>query len=54
MDCPKSSFTTSQQASIALVRIRRDPATVKVPVRFYQCPACHRWHLTSQPLRTDK
>ena len=23
----------------------------KVPIRAYECPYCHQWHTTSQPLK---
>lgn len=46
--CMKRRYRTEPQAMLELESVRRDPLTPKIPGRFYLCPHCHGWHLTSQ------
>lgn len=52
--CEKKSYRDSDHARYALALItssadHRGPDKSKLPVRFYRCPDCRRYHLTSQP-----
>lgn len=46
--CRKRRYRTEPDAQLALVHIRDDPKTPKVPWRCYLCPHCKGWHLSSQ------
>lgn len=45
--CHKTWFRSEEHANKILDKILRDPKTVRVPCRAYQCPKCSGWHLTS-------
>ena len=52
--CGKVRFKTELDAKIALAgarRQRRGPARQKDEQRYYRCPECHGYHLTSKPYR---
>lgn len=46
--CKKRRYRTEPEAMLVLEGVVQMPRTVKVPVRFYHCPRCDGWHLTSQ------
>ena len=53
--CPvtrKRSFHDEAEAKRGLTAVRQTapPGDLNVPVRYYRCEHCHRWHLTSQPV----
>lgn len=56
----KIQFDTPLDAKIALSRFRQSTDWWKknqgldhIPIRYYKCPYCHKYHLTSQPQRKD-
>ncbi|QMP19207.1 hypothetical protein [Pseudomonas phage Persinger] len=51
--CRKRRYRTELDAMIALGHIRHDPKTPKIPTRFYLCPHCNGWHLSSQAPAND-
>ncbi|MBE1471414.1 tRNA(Ile2) C34 agmatinyltransferase TiaS [Kibdelosporangium phytohabitans] len=56
--CPsgKRQFRTEEAADAALTSIwsRPWPGGRRLETRYYQCPDCAQWHLTSQPLRPQR
>jgi hypothetical protein len=51
--CPKIPYDTERDARVALVDaiIRKNMGrNQRKECRVYECPTCHRWHLTSQRL----
>lgn len=51
--CGKRRFMSATEAQMALLRIQGYGSRDVVPVRFYECPLCHGWHLTSKPMREE-
>ena len=56
----KIQLDTPLDAKIALSRFRQSTDWWKknqgldhIPIRYYKCPYCHKYHLTSQPQRKD-
>ena len=56
----KIQFQTPLDAKIALSRFRqstdwwkKDQGLDHIPIRYYKCPFCHQYHLTSKPKRKD-
>lgn len=47
--CSKVRYRTDVDAQLDLVRIHRLPNNGHKPIRFYRCPWCHGYHLTSRP-----
>lgn len=47
--CRKRRYRSEPDAMVELTNVRRDPRTPRIPGRFYLCPHCNGWHLTSQP-----
>lgn len=54
--CMKIGYPDKKAARQALTRIRTRRSTTKTPgrrrpsnppLRIYQCPDCHQWHLTT-------
>lgn len=43
--CGKRRHRSQMSAIAAAIRLSRN----NVPLRVYQCPACHGWHLTKKP-----
>lgn len=51
--CHKIPYPSERDARVALVATiieRNRGRNQRKERRVYQCPICHRWHLTSQPL----
>jgi hypothetical protein len=51
-ECTKIKFETAEEASQELRRIvstNYNPCKNIKPTRFYKCPWCNNYHLTSQP-----
>lgn len=46
--CRKRRYRTEPEAMLVLEGVLQCPRTTKVPARFYHCPWCDGWHLTSQ------
>lgn len=46
--CMKRRYRSESEASLELANVKRDPRTPRIPGRFYLCPHCEGWHLTSQ------
>lgn len=46
--CKKRRYRTEPEAMLVLEGVIQCPRTAKVPARFYLCPWCEGWHLTSQ------
>ena len=44
---------TEIEATMAMLRIQGTSTHDVVPIRVYQCPDCHGWHLTSKPQREN-
>lgn len=51
--CSKYRYRSEIGAKLALANIRHTDSSrrPKQEQRAYRCPACHGWHLTSNPLR---
>lgn len=47
--CVKRRYKDEPAANLELANVKRDPRTPRIPGRFYLCPHCNGWHLTSQP-----
>lgn len=48
MNCTKVRYRTKLDAMIALASTQRSQETKREERRFYRCPDCRGWHLTSQ------
>ncbi len=51
--CTKIGYRTERDARVALVEAiiaKNRGRNQRKERRVYECPICHRWHLTSQPL----
>lgn len=48
--CPsgKRRFRDRQSAAAAITYTKQRSTREVVPVRCYECPQCHGWHLTSK------
>ena len=51
--CRKRRYREEEHAAAALAEIQAHPLTERVPTRFYHCPLCRGFHLTSQPPQAD-
>ena len=51
MACRKRAYPSERKADRALASHWRKPRPGKMPVRYYPCPGCGKWHLTSEPKR---
>ena len=47
--CTKARYPSSAKANPVQTIRRRGVRITKKPTRAYLCPACHGWHLTSEP-----
>lgn len=48
MNCYKVKFKSKRNAAKALHRCLESKNTNRKEVRYYKCPNCHCFHLTSQ------
>lgn len=46
--CKKRRYHDEGKAALELMNVQRDPKTPHIPCRFYLCPHCNGYHLTSQ------
>ena len=55
MNCAKIPFKTKQEAEIYFRRQKASKRnTIKSKLRFYECPHCGCWHMTSMSKATSK
>lgn len=47
--CRKRRYRTEPEAMLELENVRHSPYAKRLPARFYLCPHCNGYHLTSQP-----
>lgn len=51
--CSKWRYRSEDAAASALATIQANPLTERIPQRYYPCPFCRGWHLTSQHRTAD-
>lgn len=54
--CPtgKVRLRDETAAALALAEVKRKRNGLRVEQRYYECPRCKGWHLTSQPARRSE